>query len=293
MWRLFKMTPLQGEPARESNRTLYQPTSTWAWKSCPNKFSMNFLGERQAKFRTPSAVKMAIMAIGFHQKHVSIVSGVTRAPEAQTDHQLVLSCHRDGTGGPTKAGSFDMFLQSDFLVLPFHHVHIINVHYFHLWLATSLPKQITDLHGETIALSQPARHHTTQPGPSQKTKPHHLSASTGLANDPSYLSQSSVRGMVRIRNGVLKKWPPMKVLNPHHSVLMISCSNNKVISLPNTSMGWWLIYSELPGVRESFAQKPQWHPPKPQQSHLLHHGSTRVFPSKMLRTGNCWLSELR
>ena len=48
----------------------------------------------------------------------------------------VLSCHRDGTGGPTKVGSFDMFLRSDSLMLRFHHCNFMF--FFQLWYPNKL-----------------------------------------------------------------------------------------------------------------------------------------------------------
>jgi len=70
------MTPLQGEPAGESNRTLYQPTS---FNMGLEKYSAGHFWGTNKKFWTPSVVRMAI---GFHQKHLSPVSGITRTPEA-------------------------------------------------------------------------------------------------------------------------------------------------------------------------------------------------------------------
>ena len=148
-----------------------------------------------------------------------------------------------------------------------------------------------------------------------------LTVSTWLANDPSYLSQSSMRGMMaRIRKWSWKNWPLMKVLNPYyHGVLMISCPNNKVISLPSTSMGWWLIEDKMmwndwessscasdltvtqvtqhlstaiagcPGTTLSDNSE---HPPSKLNSSTSF-SDPRICESKMLRTGNCWLSELR
>ena len=116
--------------------------------------------------------------------------------------------------------------------------------------------------------------------------------------------------MAGIRKWSWKIWLPMKALNLYRSVLMISCSNNKVMRYqapawdgnwkeaiwndPNLLVVRWIWQShnivltkcgELQGVRDSFVQNPQWH--------LLLLGSTRIFESKMLRKGDCWLSELR
>ena len=64
---LFKMTPLQGEPARESNRTLYQPTSfNMGLEKFPKQIQHELSrGTTGQKFCTPSIVKMAV---GFRQK---------------------------------------------------------------------------------------------------------------------------------------------------------------------------------------------------------------------------------
>ena len=48
----------------------------------------------------------------FHKFKVNFLGNdeaLLKFPGLQTEHQLVLACHRDGTGGPTKVGYFDMF----------------------------------------------------------------------------------------------------------------------------------------------------------------------------------------
>ena len=60
-----------------------------------------------------------------------------------------------------------------------------------------------------------------------------------------------------------------------------SCASDLTVTQQNSDQSTSL----WPKV--NFVQKPQWDPPKPQQSHLLHHGSTRICESKMLRTGDC------
>ena len=103
-----------------------------------------------------------------------------------------------------------------------------------------------------------------------------------------------------------------EALNPYHEVLLISCSNNKVISLPSTSMGWWLIEDKtmwndwnLPVVpqiwqthnitltsislwpKENFVQKPQWHPPNPNSRTSFTTDPLESAKAKCKSTGDC------
>ena len=214
----------------------------------------------------------------------------------QTDYKLVLSCHRHGTGGPTKVGYFDMFLRSDFLILPFHRCSFFTFN-FQFWLTSLLPKQITELNGETDgwvllpAQSQGAYLHTTQLDWSQNQY-HIISDSVDRIGWWSFLAFI----IFCTRDGpnqrvVLKKWLQMKALNPYHGVclLLFQQQGHFPYQAPAWDGKWqemmwnelnlavvpqiWQSshnifltnYSELRCVRESFVHNPQWHPPKTQQ----------------------------
>ena len=175
MWRLFKMTPLQGEPARESNRTcigllqqgpgeVSQANSAWTFWGDDAKCCQD--GHRFSPETSLSS-----------QWHYPNSWGSNRPPAC-----TVLSSRwnwRSSKGWVlwhllTIIRFFDPSIAS----LQYHIILCFSFN-FQLWLATSLPKQITDLHDETTALSQPAIHHTTQPGPSQKPS-HVISDSVDL-----------------------------------------------------------------------------------------------------------------
>ena len=168
--------PFQDDPSsrwtcRGIQHNLYWPTSTWAWRSFPNKFSMNFLGEQHTK----------CCQDGHRFSPETSLSSQWRYPNSWGFKQNTrLWCPVIGilgTGGRAKVGSFDMFLRSDFLIRPFHHSSSLCV------LLSTLVGYLTTQTNCWVAQwdnwlwcqhshNEPYACHTTQLGPSQK--PSHI-----------------------------------------------------------------------------------------------------------------------
>ena len=185
MWDPFKMTPLQGEPAGESNTTCIGLLQHGPGEVSQTNSAWTFWGNN-----TPSVVKMAI---GFHQKHLYLVSGVTQTPEAsnRTPACGVLSSGYWELEGQQRLGPLTCFYDQIFWSVHFI-THHHSVFYFRLWLATSLPKQTAELHNETIGCGAStvitshthAIQHNLVQVKNQATSS--LTVSTWSANDPSY-----------------------------------------------------------------------------------------------------------
>ena len=185
MWDPFKMTPLQGEPAGESNTTCIGLLQHGPGEVSQTNSAWTFWGNN-----TPSVVKMAI---GFHQKHLYLVSGVTQTPEAsnRTPACGVLSSGYWELEGQQRLGPLTCFYDQIFWSVHFI-THHHSAFYFRLWLATSVPKQTAELHNETIGCGAStvimshthAIQHNLVQVKNQATSS--LTVSTWSANDPSY-----------------------------------------------------------------------------------------------------------
>ena len=319
MWDPFKMTPLQGEPAGESNTTCIGLLQHGPGEVSQTNSAWTFWGNN-----TPSVVKMAI---GFHQKHLYLVSGVPQTPEAsnRTPACGVLSSGYWELEGQQRLDPLTCFYDQIFWS-----VHFITHHHsvFYFRLATSLPKQTAELHSETIGSGAStvitshthAIQHNLVQVKNQATSS--LTVSTWSANDPSYFFHNlPCEGWWPESESGPEKKTTNEALKPYHDVLMFSYSNNKVISyqVPAWDGDWrqndvkWLESSSCAshnshnivltklqwdhrGVRESKPSQSLSGCPTnfPNQQHLLQRlqplGSTKA---KCKSTGSCWLSDMR
>ena len=174
MWRLFKMTPLQGEPARESSRTLYsisllqhgpgkvsQTNSAWTfWKNDKRKVPDAKCCQDGHRF-SPEA-------------SLSIQWRYPKLLRLQTDHPLVPVIGRE-VEGQQRLGPLTCLLRSsDSLMLPFHHCKYILCFAFNSdWLpheSNKLLSCMVQTNGWVLlpAQSHGAIHHRTQLDSSQK-----------------------------------------------------------------------------------------------------------------------------
>ena len=132
------MTPLQGEPARESSRTLYsisllqhgpgkvsQTNSAWTfWKNDKRKVPDAKCCQDGHRFSLEASL--------------SIQWRYPKLLRLQTDHPLVPVIGRE-LEGQQRLGPLTCLLRSGSLRLPFHRCN--SMFYFQLWLTTSLYTQ--------------------------------------------------------------------------------------------------------------------------------------------------------